>query len=166
MSSNTGQLRRPGQGRPADFARDEHPDMGNITPRILRCINLLNTEMGAQGPFRRVHHNAESHRNAAFGALTANEMEAGDGLPLTVFQPAGLWQNNAGLRPYQDVSTLLTMQEFQHLRRPAERGRLLRAAQLDLGHVDPRRHAGLNRATTTPPRSGKARGWQNRHARP
>ncbi len=113
MSSNTGQLRRPGQGRPADFARDEHPDMGNITPRILRCINLLNTEMGAQGPFRRVHHNAESHRNAAFGALTANEMEAGDGLPLTVFQPAGLWQNNAGLRPYQDVSTLLTMQEFR-----------------------------------------------------
>ena len=33
-------------------------------------------------------------------------MEAGDGLPLTVSQPAGLWQNNAGLRPYQDASRI------------------------------------------------------------
>jgi hypothetical protein len=113
MTSNTGQVRKPGQAKPADFARGEHPDMGNITPRILRCINLLNTEMGSQGPFRRVHHNAESHRNAAFGALSAQEMEGGDGLPLTVFHPSSLWQSDAGIRPYQDVSTLLTMQEFR-----------------------------------------------------
>jgi hypothetical protein len=113
MTSNTGQLRGPGQARPADFASGEHPDMGNITPRILRCINLLNLEMGGQGAFRRVHHNAESHRNAAFGALTAKEMEGGDGFPLTVFQPSTLWNNDARLRPYQDVSTLLTMQEFR-----------------------------------------------------
>ena len=113
MSSNTGQVRRPGQSKPEGFARGEHGDMGNITPRILRCINLLNLEMGAQGPFRRVHHNAESHRNAAFGALTARDMEGGDGLPLTVFHPARLWQNDPGLRPYQDVATLLTLQEFR-----------------------------------------------------
>jgi Anthrax toxin LF subunit len=110
MSSNTGQT---AQQRGPGFAQGEHPDMGNITPRILRCINLLNLEMGAQGPLRRVHHNAESHRNAAFGALSAAEMEGGDGLPLTVFQPASLWQKDAALRPYQDVSTLLTLQEFR-----------------------------------------------------
>ncbi|HEX5438522.1 MAG TPA: anthrax toxin-like adenylyl cyclase domain-containing protein, partial [Gemmatimonadaceae bacterium] len=49
--------------------RTEHPDMGNLTPRILRCINTLNIEMGAtgtHGALRRVHHNAESHRNAMF----------------------------------------------------------------------------------------------------
>ncbi|MFO1327096.1 MAG: anthrax toxin-like adenylyl cyclase domain-containing protein [Rubrivivax sp.] len=111
MSSNTGQKGQNAKRK--GFASDEHPDMGNITPRILRAINTLNDFMGGQGPFRRVHHNAESHRNAAFGALSAKEMEDGDGLPLTVFQPAGLWQSSAALRPYQDVSTLLTLKEFR-----------------------------------------------------
>src|SRR6202044_4264686 len=36
---------------------NEHGDMGNITPRILRCITTLNEEMGAPGALRRVHHN-------------------------------------------------------------------------------------------------------------
>jgi len=74
--------------------------MGNLTPRILRCINELNIAMGAVGDKasrRRVHHNAESHRNRAFGALTKLDMETakdgdqyGDGFPLTVFQPRTL----------------------------------------------------------------------------
>jgi hypothetical protein len=110
MTSNTG---AKVQARGKGFADGEHPDMGNITPRILRCINTLNECMGSQGPFRRVHHNAESHRNAAFGALSASEMDKGDGLPLTVFHPSSLWQNNAALMPYQEVSTLLTMKEFR-----------------------------------------------------
>jgi hypothetical protein len=41
----------------------EHGDMGNLTPRILRCINGLNSQMGAVGAnaaLRRVHHNAPS----------------------------------------------------------------------------------------------------------
>ena len=78
----------------------EHADMGNLTPRILRCINLLNALMGATGggaALRRVHHNAESHRYRLFGALTAQDMVTmkdgevyGDGFPLTVFQPQRL----------------------------------------------------------------------------
>ena len=52
----------------------EHGDMGNLTARNLRCINTLNEEMGQTGPFRRVHHNAESHRNAIFGGITGEEM--------------------------------------------------------------------------------------------
>src|SRR3954471_2021022 len=57
---------------------DEHGDMGNLTPRILRCINMLNVQMGATGPrsaLRCVHHNAESHRNHIFDALTASQMD-------------------------------------------------------------------------------------------
>lgn len=111
MTSNTGQV---GQKKKPGFAKGEHGDMGNITPRILRCINTLNTLMGANGPFRRVHHNAESHRNAAFGALKANEMEKGEGMPLTAFLPASLVNASADLRPYTQVCTLLTMQEFRH----------------------------------------------------
>ena len=110
MTSNTGQK---GQKKGPGFASGEHPDMGNVTPRILRCINTLNDLMGGQGPFRRVHHNAESHRNAAFGALAANEMEKGEGMPLTAFMPQSVVESNADLRPYTQVCTLLTMKEFR-----------------------------------------------------
>jgi len=69
--------------------------------------------MGDPGPLRRVHHNAESHRNHIFGALTALEMARGDGLPLTVFQPRGLLMDHSPTSRYQDVSTLETFQEFK-----------------------------------------------------
>jgi hypothetical protein len=108
--------------------KSEHGDMGNLTPRILRCINELNVAMGAVGvksALRRVHHNAESHRNRAFGALTERDMltrkdgdQYGDGFPLTVFQPSSLYRGRApgGLaRPvarYGDVCTLETLAEF------------------------------------------------------
>jgi hypothetical protein len=96
---------------------DEHGDMGNLTPRILRCINRLNSAMGATGaqaPFRRVHHNAESHRNHIFGALTSKEMASGDGLPLTVFQPRILYVGASPTSRYLDVATLETLDEFKH----------------------------------------------------
>lgn len=78
--------------------RSEHKDMGNITPRVLICINALNQEMGAIGAAgvgRRVHHNAENYRNAMFGAMTKSDMldtskgggGHGDGFPLTAFLP-------------------------------------------------------------------------------
>jgi hypothetical protein len=115
MKTNTGQI---GQRRADIFKAgdtEEHPDMGNITPRILRAVNTLNQLMGGDGPFRRVHHNAESHRNWAFAALKAEEMERGDGFPLTVFMPQSLIDSNPALRPYSQVSTLLTMTEFREL---------------------------------------------------
>lgn len=100
----------------------EHGDMGNLTPRILRCINALNVAMGAVGskaPLRRVHHNAESHRNRMFGAITGDEMvkpkpgeKFGDGFPFTVFQPTCVQQNEF-TRRYGDVSTLETLAEFK-----------------------------------------------------
>lgn len=103
--------------------RNEHPDMGNLTPRILRCINELNVAMGAVGgsaPLRRVHHNAESHRNAMFGALTERDMltikpgEAyGDGFPFTVFQPDSLTRGGLRTARYQDICTLETLIEFK-----------------------------------------------------
>jgi hypothetical protein len=86
----------------------EHPDMGNLTPRILRCINELNLAMGQTGPFRRVHHNAESHRNVIFGGITGAEMAQGDAFPLTVFHPEGL-----RLQGYDPVHTLETLAEFK-----------------------------------------------------
>ena len=95
---------------------EEHGDMGNLTPRILRCINMLNVQMGATGArsaLRRVHHNAESHRNHIFGALTASQMDGGDGFPLTVFQPRALLAPDSPVRVYEDVSTLETMPEFR-----------------------------------------------------
>jgi hypothetical protein len=98
----------------------EHADMGNLTPRILRCINMLNVEMGAVGvksALRRVHHNAESHRFRNFAALTAQDMvtiksgeQYGDGFPLTVFAPRKL---AAKLPKYCDVCTLETLHEFK-----------------------------------------------------
>ncbi len=96
----------------------EHSDMGNITPRILRCINYLNTQMQKDGPFRRVHHNAESHRNAIFGGITGPEMIKGEAFPLTIFQPDRLSVPNGasageGVSIYKDVSTLETMDEFK-----------------------------------------------------
>ncbi len=78
--------------------RQEHADMGNLTPRVLRAINALNAAMGGVGPKawqRRVHHNAENYRNAMFGAMTRSDMldtskgggGHGDGFPLTAFLP-------------------------------------------------------------------------------
>jgi hypothetical protein len=111
-----------------DPARNEHGDMGNLTPRILRCINGLNTAMGAVGDksaLRRVHHNAESHRNAAFGALSMKDMttikpgeEFGDGFPFTVFQPAGLSQmrpsgQTSPVARYGEVCTIENLTEFK-----------------------------------------------------
>jgi hypothetical protein len=103
--------------------RSEHPDMGNLTPRILRCINELNNAMGAVGPsaaLRRVHHNAESHRNAMFGALTEKDMQTikqgeayGDGFPFTIFQPAGLCRGSLPTVRYGDVFTVETLAEFK-----------------------------------------------------
>jgi hypothetical protein len=100
----------------------EHADMGNLTPRILRCINELNGQMGATGgnaAMRRVHHNAESHRSRLFAALTATDMvtkkdgeQYGDGFPLTVFQPRanGPEFNMPG---YYRVCTLESLIEFK-----------------------------------------------------
>lgn len=103
--------------RCAQQLRDrEHGDMGNLTPRILRCINMLNVHMGATGArsaLRRVHHNAESHRNHIFGALTASQMGGGDGFPLTVFQPRALLTQGSPVRMYEDVCTLENMLEFR-----------------------------------------------------
>ena len=87
----------------------EHGDMGNLTPRILRCINELNTAMGQTGPFRRVHHNAESHRNVIFGGIQSRDMELGEGFPLTAFQPEGL-----RIAGYDHVTTLENMTEFRN----------------------------------------------------
>lgn len=102
--------------------RAEHPDMGNLTPRILRCINELNIAMGAVGAkaaLRRVHHNAESHRNAMFGALTRADMETtkpgeryGDGFPFTIFQPDSLMRAPSTAR-YGDVCTIENLMEFR-----------------------------------------------------
>ena len=115
-----------------EFARTEHPDMGNLTPRILRCINELNVQMGIKTPamdhpaLRRVHHNAESHRFRNFGALTQDDMlrikageTYGDGFPLTVFQPAALSAlkhpdgKPMAIAGYGTVCTLETLVEFQ-----------------------------------------------------
>lgn len=96
----------------APHLTSEHGDMGNITPRILRCINYLNTKMGQNGPLRRVHHNAESHRNAIFGGITGADMKKGDAFPLTVFQPRSLLANSP-VAYYTAVSTLETLGEFK-----------------------------------------------------
>jgi len=101
------------QGLKPNAGYAEHGDMGNLTPRILRCINALNSAMGATGPLRRVHHNAESHRNHMFGALTGAEMAQGDGFPLTAFQPRKLLQASSPTSRYMDVATLETLQEFK-----------------------------------------------------
>ena len=71
----------------------EHQHMGNLTPRVLRCVNLMNRLMGcADGTpnawCRRVHHNMESLRPSIFGAITGDEMENdNEGFPFTVFLP-------------------------------------------------------------------------------
>jgi hypothetical protein len=114
MTSTTGaRAPRDASGKPRPgIGRDEHGDMGNLTPRILRCINELNAEMGGNTPFRRVHHNAESHRNEIFGALTGREMQSGDGLPLTVFQPSRVLRGTP-VAEYQSVCTLESLDEFK-----------------------------------------------------
>lgn len=117
-----------------DGKRHEHEDMGNLTPRILRCINTLNARMGATGTksaLRRVHHNAESHRFRAFGALSEKDMTTakdgdkyGDGFPLTIFQPPAAYsyvgpdqertRACATLRTsYGEVFTLESLAEFR-----------------------------------------------------
>ena len=100
----------------------EHEDMGNLTPRILRCINELNAQMGASGgksALRRVHHNAESHRYRLFGALSGKDMvtkkdgeQFGDGFPLTVFQPRANG-SSFNMPGYYRVCTLENLQEFK-----------------------------------------------------
>jgi hypothetical protein len=87
----------------------EHGDMGNLTPRILRCINELNLAMGQTGPFRRVHHNAESHRNVIFGGITAIDMAKGEAFPLTIFQPNALRVPGY----HENVFTLVNLGEFK-----------------------------------------------------
>lgn len=54
----------------------------------------------------------ESHRNEIFGALTGAEMQRGEGLPLTVFQP-GRFCRGTSVATYQDVCTLETLDEFK-----------------------------------------------------
>lgn len=104
------------------LGRQEHPDMGNLTPRILRAILELNVQMGAvdaNAPLRRVHHNAESHRNAAFGALTKNDMLTmkdgevfGDGFPLTAFHPPAFGDSASPASLFGEVCTIETFEEF------------------------------------------------------
>lgn len=92
----------------------EHNDMGNVTGRILRCINALNAAMPrGEAAFRRVHHNAESHRNHIFGAISGAEMEGGDGVPLTVFQPDVLCRAGSPTARFGDVATIETLSEFK-----------------------------------------------------
>lgn len=106
-----------------DAGKNEHKDMGNITGRILRCINALNAEMpNGASALRRVHHNAESHRNHIFGAISGAEMEGGDGVPLTVFQPSSLYRIHShkavsSTARYGDVSTFETLAEFKQYAR-------------------------------------------------
>lgn len=98
----------------------EHPDMGNLTPRILQCINALNAEMkatDAKSALRRVHHNAESHRHAIFNGLNATDMtnikpgeEFADGFPLTSFQPEWL-RTKLGMAG--NVVTIETLADFR-----------------------------------------------------
>lgn len=102
---------------------NEHGDMGNLTPRILRCINELNAQMGATGDvaaMRRVHHNAESHRAGRFGGITEKDMTTkkdgenyGDGFPLTVFQPTALITSATPATRYGAVCTIETLAEFR-----------------------------------------------------
>lgn len=95
----------------------EHADMGNITPRILQCIMALNAEMGAVGQksvLRRVHHNTESGRHTKFGALTGEQMEKGEGLPLTVFQPNQMGGKSAlAATGYDTIDTITSFAEFK-----------------------------------------------------
>jgi hypothetical protein len=122
MRTNTG-ARPAGGNTGSTFQRltpgpwdNEHRDMGNLTPRILRCINQLNAAMGSSGakaPFRKVHHNAESHRNHIFGAIIESEMVAGEGYPLTVFQPRNLLSGSSPTKKYTSVATLDTHDEFR-----------------------------------------------------
>ena len=96
--------------------RNEHPDLGNVTPRIVRCITALNVAMGAVGlkvGLRRVHHNAESHRFRMFGAITKQEMEdEGEAFPLTVFQPRWLVDKPSPVQLYKTICTLETYNEL------------------------------------------------------
>jgi hypothetical protein len=124
MRTNTGA--RPSRGRrnttfqgltkDALHLLQEHRHMGNITPRILRCINALNEAMGAvneKAVFRRLHHGAEADRNHLHGALTREDWEKGEGFPITVFQPPSLQAAGSPTHDYLDVSTLETFSELR-----------------------------------------------------
>jgi hypothetical protein len=96
----------------------EHRDMGNLTPRILQCIMDLNVAMG-QGTFglnRRVHHNAESHRNRVHFGITYEDMTGPkkDGMPITIFQPARMpnGQTPVEATGYDTIDTIETWPEF------------------------------------------------------
>jgi hypothetical protein len=99
----------------------EHGDMGNLTPRILRCINALNLAMGATGAksaLRRVHHNAESHRNRKWAGITEVDMvtkkdgdKFGDGFPLTAFHPLRI--TGGGGYFESTVCTIESLAEFK-----------------------------------------------------
>lgn len=91
---------------------EEHSDMGNLTPRILRAINALNVAMGGPGALRRVHHNAESHRHGNFGALTSRDMEGGEGFPLTAFHPQSALAGPKSLARFGSICTIERMAEF------------------------------------------------------
>jgi len=95
---------------------EEHHDLGNITPRVLRSMNALNKAMGAVGEkaaLRRVNHGAESHRNHIFGALTRSDLKSGLGLPIIAFQPSSALHANSPTQQYGDVCTLTTLSEFE-----------------------------------------------------
>jgi hypothetical protein len=108
-----------------DTPYNEHGDMGNLTPRILRCINEMNKTMNAAGDraaLRRVHHNAESHRYRDFGALTRNDMLTiksgetyGDGFPLTAFHPEALATTHSDILnvTFSDVCTIENLADFR-----------------------------------------------------
>ncbi|NTS75646.1 hypothetical protein HR060_02095 [Catenovulum sp. SM1970] len=111
MSLHTGRLnQKPGKHE------HEHAHMGNLTPRVLRCVNLMNKLMGAangtDGAYlRRVHHNMESLRPTIFGAITGDEMtDEGEGFPFTAFVP----KNSITGYGNNTIITLHNMNEFKN----------------------------------------------------
>jgi len=90
--------------------------MGNISARTLRAINAMNENMGAvnkEAVFRRVHHGVEADRNHLHGALTEDDLEKGEGFPITVFQPPSLQAAGLSTAAYLDVVTLETFSQFK-----------------------------------------------------
>ena len=105
-----------------DSADNEHGDMGNLTPRILRCINTLNSKMGATGgrsALRRVHHNAESHRNRKWAGITEVDMTTtkdgdkySDGFPLTAFHPKRMSGSGYFVHQVCTIENLIEFREY------------------------------------------------------
>jgi hypothetical protein len=72
---------------------------------------------GTRSALRRVHHNAESHRNRRWAAITETDMRTkkdgdkfGDGFPMTCFHPSRLV--NGGYFE-NAVCTVETLDEFK-----------------------------------------------------